>query len=264
MPTGEFRPIVAADRQRLSAFGHNCFQHSRHSPAGETGVDFQRQTLSRVSIHHAQHTDGSAALYRVVHKVQRPLLIGRSSHHERLSLPHAMLSLLPPDRQSRLPIHPMQPLVVHVLSASLQQHLQSPIPGARLLPRQLHQLRPQRLICSQRPVTYVVTAMVIRPQARRSLKAYSCCTCSIAAFSATSSNRFFGSPTVVLPCPDSDPPPASAASCSHPAVAWLPAPGSHPSHRILLSTRRSCVSIRLPPAPRLPLYVPLPVVSAPR
>src|SRR5579864_9243671 len=59
----------------------------------------------------------------------------------------------------------------------------------------------------------------------------------------------------MLPCPDSDPPPASATSCSHPAVAWLPALGSHPSHRILLSMRRSCVSIRLPPAPRLPLYV---------
>src|SRR5439155_21055505 len=67
------------------------------------------------------------------------------------------------------------------------------------------------------------------PHARRSLKAYSCFICPIAAFSATSSSRFFGSPTAALPCPDLGPPPASAASCSHPAVASPPAPGSHPA-----------------------------------
>src|SRR6266498_313722 len=57
-----------------------------------------------------------------------------------------MFSLLPPQHQSRLPIYPMHALVVHSFSASPQQHLQPPIAKARLLPRQLHQPRAQRLI----------------------------------------------------------------------------------------------------------------------
>src|SRR5438552_575359 len=84
------------------------------------------------------------------------------------------------------------------------------------------------------------------PHARRSLKAYSCFICPIAAFSATSSTRFFGSPTAMLPCPDSDPLPASSVACSRLATASLPAPGSHPS-------RRTCVS----PAPHPPPLAPL-------
>src|SRR4029077_2262303 len=72
---------------------------------------------------------------------------------------------------------------------------------------------------------------------------YSTRTCSTAAFKATSSSRFFGSPTAALPGPGSDPPPAFAASCSHPAVASLPAPGSHPCRRTLPSRHRSCASI---------------------
>jgi hypothetical protein len=49
-----------------------------------------------------------------------------------------------------------------------------------------------------------------------------------AAFRATSSSLFFGSPTANLLCPDLDPSPASAASCSN---ASLSAPGSRPCHR---------------------------------
>ena len=84
------------------------------------------------------------------------------------------------------------------------------------------------------------------------------------AFRATSSSRLFGPPTAAHPCPDSDPPPASAGARSHPAVAWLPVPGSDPSRRISPSTRRNSVSI-LPlrmPHPR-PSAQP-PVASAPR
>src|SRR5437899_7644007 len=91
------------------------------------------------------------------------------------------------------------------------------------------------------------------PHARRSLKAYSCFICPIAAFSATSSTRFFGSPTAMLPCPDSDPLPASSVACSRLATASLPASGSHPSRRTLPSSHRSCVS----PAPHPPPLAPL-------
>src|SRR6266699_1362078 len=81
---------------------------------------------------------------------------------------------------------------------------------------------------------------------------------------ATSSSRFFGSPTATLPCPDSDQLPASAAACSHRATASPLAPGSHPSRRISPSRRRWYASTRPLPAPRLPPYVPPPVVSGPR
>src|SRR5256885_12900149 len=57
------------------------------------------------------------------------------------------------------------------------------------------------------------------------------------AFRATSSSRFFGSPTAALLCLDSDLPPASAASCSRHATASPPAPGSHPCRRTLPSKR---------------------------
>src|SRR5438094_165249 len=93
------------------------------------------------------------------------------------------------------------------------------------------------------------TAIVITPHARRWLKAYSSSTCSTAAFRATSSTRFFESPTAALPCPGSDPPPASAAACSPHATASLPAPGSHPSPRTSPSPRRLCALRRPLPAP---------------
>ena len=72
MPARQLRPVVTADRQRLPALGHDCIQHSRHSPTGETRVHFQSQTLSRVRIHHAQYPDSPATLHRIVQKVQRP------------------------------------------------------------------------------------------------------------------------------------------------------------------------------------------------
>jgi hypothetical protein len=55
MPARQFRAVVAADCRWLSALRHDRIQHSRHSPAGETRVHFQSQTLPRVRIHHTQH-----------------------------------------------------------------------------------------------------------------------------------------------------------------------------------------------------------------
>jgi len=51
-------------------------------------------------------------------------------------------------------------------------------------------------------------------------------------------------------CPESDPPPACEAPCSHPAAAWLPAPRSRPSHRTTPSRHRWCAS-----TPALPRHV---------
>ncbi len=136
------------------------------------------------------------------------------------------------------------------------------IPEAWFLPRELHQLAAQGLVRASRLIA--VTRNRQQAACFRSLKAYSCFICPIAAFSATSSSRFFGSPTATPLCPESDLPPASAGSCSHRATASLPTPGSHPCHRTSPSRHRSCASIPPLPAPHLPPCVRPTVVSVPR
>src|SRR3984957_4792757 len=152
MPAGELRPVVAADRSRHPTLGDDRIQHTSDSPAGKARIHFQSQALSRVRIHHAQHPDRPSALHRIMHKIQRPLLVRRSPRHQRLSPPPAMLPLFPPQHQPRLPIDPMQPLVIHPFSTSSQQNMQPPIPEARLRPRQPHQQRAQRTIPPSCPV----------------------------------------------------------------------------------------------------------------
>src|SRR5437762_7989736 len=102
------------------------------------------------------------------------------------------------------------------------------------------------------------TATVSSPHARRWLKARSSRTCSIAAFSATSSTRFFELPTPTLLCRHLDPPPTSAASRSHPV------PGSHPSRRTSPSRHRSWVSIPPLLEQHLPPYALPRAASTPR
>ena len=135
MPAGKLRPVVAADRTRLTSLRHDRLQHTRHPPAGETRIHFESQTFSRIGIYHAQHPDRSSALHRIVHKIQRPLLVRRGPRQQRLSHADAMLPFLPPQTQSRLSIHPMDTLVVHRFSRAKQQHMQPPITEARLLSR---------------------------------------------------------------------------------------------------------------------------------
>ena len=135
VPARQLRPVVAANRLRHAPLSYDLFQHSRHSPAGKARVHLQRQTLSRIRVHHAKHPDRSSTRHRIVHEIQGPFLIRCCPCHQRLSLPHAMLPLLPPNPQSCLAIDPMQALVVHSLSASPQQHMQPSIPEARFLPR---------------------------------------------------------------------------------------------------------------------------------
>src|SRR5713226_8030838 len=68
-----------------------------------------------------------------------------------------MLPFLPSQHQSGLPVHPMHPLVIHLLSLAPQQNLQSPIPEARLLPCQLHQPQPQLFVAIRAACLVAVT-----------------------------------------------------------------------------------------------------------
>ncbi len=80
-----------------------------------------------------------------MHKVQRPFLVGRRALPQWCTHSHAVFALLSPQAQPRFPIHK---LVVHGLTTSLQQHMQTPIAEPRLLAGDLDQLRAQRIIRS--------------------------------------------------------------------------------------------------------------------
>src|SRR5581483_944785 len=86
------------------------------------------------------------ALRRVMHKIHRPLLV-RSRHRR----PHKTRSQQtfpspPPNQQSRFPVHPIHPLVVHQNSFCLQLQPQPPVSPLRFLSRRFHQARSQLLI----------------------------------------------------------------------------------------------------------------------
>ena len=135
MPAGELRTVVAANRTRVAPLDHDRLQHARHSTTGEARINFQSQTLPRIGIDHAQHSDRPPALHRIVHKIQRPFLVRRSPRLERCSYPNAVLALLPPKAQTGLSIHPMYPFMIHGFSRPEQQHVQPPIREPWLLPR---------------------------------------------------------------------------------------------------------------------------------
>jgi hypothetical protein len=138
---------------------------ARHSLAGRAGVHFQSQTFPRVRVHQTQHPDRSSAVHRIVHEIQRPLLVRRGPDSQWLSHAGAGFPLFPPGRQPRLPIHSMHAVVVHMFSRAGQQYLQPPIPEARLLPRQLHPPRSQQFIRAPRLVA--VTRCRYRQQTAR-------------------------------------------------------------------------------------------------
>jgi hypothetical protein len=151
MRTRQFRPIVATNRPGLPALGHDRIQHSGYSGVGEARVHFQSQILPHTRIHHVQHPDRPPALHRIVHKVQRPLLVRRGPSPQRCPTRAQCLRFFcrivnPASRST------MHALVIRVFSTASQPHLQLPIPEARLLPRQLHQPRAERFIGALRLV----------------------------------------------------------------------------------------------------------------
>jgi hypothetical protein len=125
----------------------DLLQHSCHPLTGEAGIHFQRQALPRISIHHAQHADRTSRSDHVMRKINRPFLIGRRVLTQWRSHPDTVFPLLPPQAQSRFPVDPVAALVVHSLTFSLQQHMQTTVSIPRLLLRQFHHLVPQCLVC---------------------------------------------------------------------------------------------------------------------
>ena len=60
MTAGQLRPVVVANRSWFSSRFDDLVRHACHAPAGEACIHFQRETLSCISIDHAQH-NGSLA-----------------------------------------------------------------------------------------------------------------------------------------------------------------------------------------------------------
>src|SRR5438128_1057136 len=81
-----------------------------------------------------------------MHKIQRPFLVRSRHRRSRRARAYQPFPLSPPDRQPRLAVHAVHPLVVHMHPLLLQLHLQAPISPPRLFPRCFHQTLAQRLI----------------------------------------------------------------------------------------------------------------------
>jgi hypothetical protein len=69
MATGQFGAVVAANGPWYSALLDDLIQHACNAPAGEAGIHFQRETLARKCIDHAQHPDRSTCRDRIMHKI---------------------------------------------------------------------------------------------------------------------------------------------------------------------------------------------------
>ena len=95
-------------------------------------------TLSRVLIHHAQHPKRSSVHYR---RSENPYSHSGGPHTAPLGTARrAPSSVVTSCAQSTPPLDtPVHPLLIHMLSLTPQQHLQSPIPVAHIHPRQLSQ-----------------------------------------------------------------------------------------------------------------------------
>src|SRR5690242_182293 len=146
MPRCELRPVVAAHRFRRSSLPHDRFQHARHPWSWKTRVHLQRQTFPRVHVDHAQHAKLPPARRRVMHKIHGPLLVCSCQRGPRKSRSQQALPSSPPDQQSRFPVHPIHPLVVHLHPFRFQLQLQPPVSPLRLFPRCFHQSRSQLLV----------------------------------------------------------------------------------------------------------------------
>lgn len=69
MATCEFRTVVAADALGQSSLGSDAVQHTRDARTREAGIDIEPQTLARIGIENAQHTDRAAARQNIAGKI---------------------------------------------------------------------------------------------------------------------------------------------------------------------------------------------------
>src|SRR6266478_8254318 len=203
----------------------------RHSPACKTGVHFQRQTFPCVHVNDAQHAKFPPALCRIVHKIQRPLLV-RSRHRRS----HFSSSF---NCNRRYPHRGFSRAASTSRSRSASSFL-------RLTYRWLDSATP-----SSSQIRRWLTRNFPHSQRTSSLR-------------STSSTRFFQSPPSACPCPDSDPPLASSTAGSHPPAAAAAALRRRSFPRTSPSTRTRCACSPPVPAPPPPRCAPLPSASAPQ
>ncbi len=123
MPTGQFWAVVAANRLWQTTSGDDFIEHAGHATAGKAGVHFERKTLAREGINDAQYPDRASSSDRIVREVQCPLLVGASQLQTRRPNTGAVFTLLTLQTKPGLAVHPIQPLVVHSLAFTLDQHL---------------------------------------------------------------------------------------------------------------------------------------------
>ena len=141
----ELRPVVDANALGLAAHGDEQVQGRHHPPAGERGVDLDRQALAGEAVHHAEAAEAAAVAELVVDEVHRPSLVG-SYRRVRLEPRHRgeALALPPPHQPAVLAQEPQHQLVIPPLA--LEHHVKPSVPEPRPLHRLLPQVR-QQLRC---------------------------------------------------------------------------------------------------------------------
>lgn len=94
MATRRLGAVVTTYGLRPTAVGEDLVEHPRNAQAGEACVHLHGKALACKRVDHVEHADRAARSHRVMHEIQRPLLVGRRIDPQRCAQAHAVLPLL--------------------------------------------------------------------------------------------------------------------------------------------------------------------------
>jgi hypothetical protein len=117
----------------------DAFQGHRDLPRADAGVDFGGQAFAGELIDDGQHPQRAPFTYSVVHEVQRPLLIGPCQLRQRDAPMDEPPPRFAPQHQARLPIEPIDALVIDRVAGDAQLYPQAPVAVARMTLREFFQ-----------------------------------------------------------------------------------------------------------------------------
>ncbi len=147
---GELGPIVADSGSGLSTGLEQRCQFPRNPCAGQGRVGDQGEALPRAIVDHGQHAEAAAIGQLVGHEVERPTLVRHQRQRHRGSRPYRLLApAATPDMQPFLAVDAEQALVIHLMTLTAQEDMQSPIAEPAAHTRQLLQpLAQHRIVLS--------------------------------------------------------------------------------------------------------------------
>lgn len=127
-PAGELRPVVGSHRRWIAPEDRRPVQQPRHVLTGDAIVHGDVHALVREVVGHGQALDAPAVGQTVGNEVHAPHLVDTASYRKWHALagcaPH-LLALT--NRQLRLAVQPIDPLVVHAWELPTQQVMNAAI-----------------------------------------------------------------------------------------------------------------------------------------